>query len=208
MKKTCAIYTRVSTNGQNVETQKHELERIARADGYEDILYFTDEGISGVKGRDKRSGLNDLLNSASKRHFSKLYVYSIDRIGRSLTQLIGTIQALQEANVSMYFYTQSFGTIDTDTAQGRLLLNLTAVFAEWERDVIRERVVSGLERAKANGKKLGRKGLADITRKQILAARSQGYSYRKVAKKVGVSLASVARVVAAEEADLSTKQLV
>lgn len=185
-----AIYARVSTKQQSVESQLHQLKAVAAADGYTDVELFLDEGISGAKGRDKRPGLDNLLKAATRREVDKIYVFSIDRIGRSVTDLISTLEEIQAANVGIYFHKQA---IDTSTPSGKLLFNLVAVFSSYEREIIRERVLAGLEKARANGVKLGRKPLAPITAKQIKERRDRGDSVRKIARALDISIASVSR---------------
>jgi DNA invertase Pin-like site-specific DNA recombinase len=185
-----AIYARVSTKQQSVDSQLHQLKAVAAADGYTDVELFLDEGISGAKGRDKRPGLDNLLKAATRREVDKIYVFSIDRIGRSVTDLISTLEEIQAANVGIYFHKQA---IDTSTPSGKLLFNLVAVFSSYEREIIRERVLAGLEKARANGVKLGRKPLAPITAKQIKERRDRGDSVRKIARALDISIATVSR---------------
>lgn len=185
-----AIYARVSTKQQSVDSQLHQLKAVAVADGYTDVELFLDEGISGAKGRDKRPGLDNLLKAATRREVDKIYVFSIDRIGRSVTDLISTLEEIQAANVGIYFHKQA---IDTSTPSGKLLFNLVAVFSSYEREIIRERVLAGLEKARANGVKLGRKPLAPITAKQIKERRDRGDSVRKIARALDISIATVSR---------------
>lgn len=194
--KTAAIYARVSTKQQSVDSQLHQLKAVAASDGYTDIKIFLDEGISGSKGRDKRPGLDNLLKAATRRQIDKVYVFSIDRIGRSVTDLISTLEEIQAANVGIYFHKQA---IDTSTPSGKLLFNLVAVFSSYEREIIRERVLAGLEKAKANGVKLGRKPLAPIIAKQIKERRDRGDSVRKVARALRISIATVSRYAKASK---------
>jgi DNA invertase Pin-like site-specific DNA recombinase len=194
--KTAAIYARVSTKQQSVDSQLHQLKAVAASDGYTDIKIFLDEGISGSKGRDKRPGLDNLLKAATRREIDKVYVFSIDRIGRSVTDLISTLEEIQAANVGIYFHKQA---IDTSTPSGKLLFNLVAVFSSYEREIIRERVLAGLEKAKANGVRLGRKPLAPIIAKQIKERRDRGDSVRKVARALRISTATVSRYAKASK---------
>jgi len=187
---TAAIYARVSTKAQSVESQLHALRPVADQAGHSEIKVFLDEGISGAKGRDKRPGLDALLKAATRKEISKVYIFSIDRIGRSVSNLISTLEELQAAGVGIYFHKQA---IDTSTPAGKLLFNLIAVFSDYEREIIKERVSSGLQRARDNGVKLGRKPLAPITAKQIKERRDKGESVRKIAKALNISISSVSR---------------
>src|SRR5215831_6052594 len=112
-----AIYVRVSTDGQTVENQTRELRQIAERRGWEIVEVYSDAGISGSKGRDKRPGLDQMLKDASHRKFDVVMAWAIDRLGRSLIDLLGTIQTLEASGVDLYLDQQS---IDTTTPAGRL----------------------------------------------------------------------------------------
>ena len=123
-------------------------------EGYEDF------GISGARGRDKRPALDRMLKDANWRRFDLVMAWSIDRVGRSLSDLLGTIQHLEAVGVDLYLDQQN---IDTTTPTGRLLFQITGAFAEFERSIIRARVNLGLSRARAQGKRLGRRPVsADV----------------------------------------------
>src|ERR1700756_1262983 len=153
MSKRAAIYVRVSTDKQTVENQVRELRRIAERRGWQVVEQYSDAGISGAKGRDSRPGLEQMLKDASKRRFDVVMAWAIDRIGRSLIHLLGTIQTLEACGVDLYLDQQS---IDTTTPAGRLMFQVTGAFAEFERSMIRQRVRAGLARAVQQGKQLGR----------------------------------------------------
>src|SRR5689334_12240748 len=148
-----ALYVRVSTDKQTVENQVAVLRQIAERRGWQVVEQYSDAGISGAKGRDSRPGLDQLLKDASKRRFDVVMAWAIDRIGRSLIDLLGTIQTLEACGVDLYLDEQS---IDTTTPAGRLMFQVTGAFAEFERSMIRQRINAGLKRAVAAGKTLGR----------------------------------------------------
>jgi DNA invertase Pin-like site-specific DNA recombinase len=148
-----AIYTRVSTGSQTTENQLRELEAVAERHGWQVVATFTDEGISGAKGRDQRPGLNSLLEGVTRRDFDKVMAWSVDRLGRSLPDLLAVMGELKAKGVDFYLHQQS---LDTSTPAGKAMFQMLGVFSEFEREIIRERVNSGLARAKAQGKKLGR----------------------------------------------------
>jgi DNA invertase Pin-like site-specific DNA recombinase len=153
MQKRAAIYVRVSTDRQTVENQLRELRQIAQRRGWEVVKEYDDAGISGSKGRNDRPGLDELLEDAQRRRFDVVMAWAIDRLGRSLVDLLGTIQQLEACGVDLYLDQQA---IDTTTPTGRLMFQITGAFAEFERSMIRQRIRAGLRRAVDAGKQLGR----------------------------------------------------
>jgi DNA invertase Pin-like site-specific DNA recombinase len=149
MGKRAAIYVRVSTDKQTVENQVRELRQIAQRRGWEVVEQYSDAGISGSKGRDKRPGLDAMLKDAQRRRFDVVMAWAIDRLGRSLIDLLGTIEALQACGCDLYLDLQS---IDTTTPAGLLMFQVTSAFAEFERSMIRQRINAGLKRAVEAGK--------------------------------------------------------
>ena len=158
--KRAALYVRVSTDQQSVESQVRELREVAERRGWSIVEVYRDAGISGAKGRDQRPGLDAMLNDAGRRRFDVLMVWAIDRLGRSLIDLLGTIQHLEAVGVDVYLDQQH---IDTTTPAGRLLFQLTGAFAEFERSMIRVRVRAGLSAIRAkierDGKFLSKAGV-------------------------------------------------
>jgi DNA invertase Pin-like site-specific DNA recombinase len=150
--KRAAIYVRVSTDEQTVENQLARLTEVAEARGWQIIHTYRDVA-SGAKGRDKRPGLDAMLKDAQRGKFNVLMAWSIDRLGRSLKGLLFTAEHLKDCGVDLYLDKQA---IDTTTAAGKAMFAMTGVFAEFERDVIRDRVIAGMARARAQGKHLGR----------------------------------------------------
>ena len=145
--KRAALYVRVSTDHQSVENQISELRQVAERRGWQVAeVFYRDAGISGAKGREQRPGLDALLKDASRRKFDVVMAWAIDRLGRSLIDLLGTIQHLEAVGVDLYLDQQS---IDTTTPAGRLLCQMTGAFAEFERSMIRQRVRAGLSVVKA-----------------------------------------------------------
>jgi DNA invertase Pin-like site-specific DNA recombinase len=144
--KRAALYVRVSTDHQPVENQIRELRQVAERRGWQVGKVYRDAGISGAKGRDQRPGLDTLLKDASRRKFDVVMAWAIDRLGRSLVDLLGTIQHLEAVGVDLYRDQQS---IDTTTPAGKLLFQMTGAFTEFERSMIRQRVRAGLSVIKA-----------------------------------------------------------
>ena len=191
-----AIYTRVSTGSQTTENQLRELQAVAERSGWQVVARFTDEGISGAKGRDQRPGLNSLLEGVTRRDFDKVMAWSVDRLGRSLPDLLAVMGELKARGVDLYLHQQS---IDTSTPAGKAMFQMLGVFSEFEREIIRERVNSGLARAKAQGKKLGRPRRDTAKRlTAIRKLRKQGVGINKIARKLGIGVSVVQRVLTAQ----------
>jgi DNA invertase Pin-like site-specific DNA recombinase len=191
--KRAALYVRVSTDKQTVENQIAALTKVAQARGWEIVATFSDAGISGAKTRKDRPGLDAMLNEAQRGKFDVLMAWAIDRIGRSLVDLLQTIEHLKACGVDLYLDQQA---IDTTTPAGKLMLQMCGAFAEFERSMIVARVHAGLKRAVANGKTLGRP-LNDP--EAIDKARTElrkGTGINRVAKLVGLSNGTVQRIKA------------
>jgi DNA invertase Pin-like site-specific DNA recombinase len=191
MRKRAAIYVRVSTDKQTVENQLRELRQIAERRGWQIVEEYHDAGISGAKGRDQRPGLDRMLKDASKRRFDVVMAWAIDRLGRSLIDLLGTIQGLEAANVDLFLEQQA---IDTTTPAGKLMFQVTGAFAEFERSMIRQRVNAGLRRAVEQGKQLGRPRVSPAIEKRILSHLRKGVGILKTAKTLGVGTGTVQRI--------------
>src|SRR3989344_3665948 len=170
------IYARVSTKEQNVENQMSELTKYCQARNYEIFKVYTEVGVSGSK--ESRPSFDCLMNDAHKRKFDILLVWKLDRLSRSLKHLLNTLDTLNSLNISFVSYNDN---IDTTTPQGKLMFQLIGAFAEFERELIRERVCLGLKRAKEQGKTLGRHK-RDIDLKLISKYQLNGLSLRKIAK--------------------------
>lgn len=194
--KTAAIYIRVSTDQQTTDNQRLELEKVAVKSGWQIVQVYEDAGISGSKGRDKRPALDAMLKAATKRKFDVMMAWSVDRLGRSLQDLVSTMNELNSVGVDMYLHQQA---IDTGTPSGRAMIQMCGVFAEFERAMIVERVNAGLSRAKQQGKVLGRRKTASTIEDQIKALRADGLGILKIAKQLGIGTSVVQRVVKEEQ---------
>jgi DNA invertase Pin-like site-specific DNA recombinase len=189
-----ALYVRVSTDRQTIENQEIQLRQIAERRGWEVVEIYNDAGISGAKGRKDRPGLDRMLNDASRRKFDVVMAWAIDRVGRSLIDLLGTIQHLEACGVDLYLDQQN---IDTTTPMGKLIFQITGAFAEFERSMIRQRVHAGLARARKNGKVLGRARIDSAIEADIRAALEKGdRGMHKIAAAFGVGTGTVQRVKA------------
>src|SRR5262245_17069062 len=186
-----AIYSRVSTDRQTTENQERELREVAERSGWEIVETYRDAGISGAKGRDKRPGFDALCKDAMRRKFDVIMAWSVDRLGRSLQDLVGFLAEIHGAKVDLYLQQQG---IDTTTPAGRALFQMCGVLAEFERSMIRERVNAGLARAKAKGVKLGRKRIEASKERAIVRLLQKSKGIRKVAREVGVGVGTVQRI--------------
>jgi len=195
MTKIVAIYTRVSTDAQNGENQERELRAVAARAGWEIVEVYSDHGISGAKSRKDRPALDRLLKDASRRSFYLIACWSVDRLGRSLKDLVEFLQEVRSLGIGLYLHQQG---LDNSTPAGAAMFQMLGVFAEFERALIRERVLAGLSRARAQGKVLGRPRMpAEKTRAIRAALLAGGQSLRQVATQTGSSLSSVQRVAKA-----------
>jgi DNA invertase Pin-like site-specific DNA recombinase len=193
--KRVALYLRVSTlNGQTTENQQRELEAVAARSGWRIVRVFEDNGISGVKGRDRRPALDALLKAATRREFDLIAAWSVDRLGRSLQHLVQLFAELQALGVDLYLHQQH---VDSSTPSGRALLQMSAVFAEFERAMLLERTRAGLARARAQGKRIGRPRARGATDKRIRELRAQGLGMVAIAKKLRCGGGTVQRVLRA-----------
>ena len=180
-----AIYARVSTFDQQPENQLAELRRYAAAREWT-IAEHIDRGVSGAK--DRRPALDALLSDARRRRFDVLVVWRLDRLGRNLKHLIGLLEELNALGIAFVSLNEG---IDATTPAGKLQMHILGAIAEFERARIAERVRAGLERARAQGKRLGR------PRKARAAGAVPGGSVRDAARIWGVSKSTAARWIAA-----------
>jgi len=187
-----AIYARVSTNEQTTENQVRELREWADRAGHEVVTIYDDNGVSGAKGSEYRKEFDQLLKAAIRREFDLVAAWSVDRLSRSLQDLVGFLTELHGAGVDLYLHQQA---LDTTTPSGKAMFQMMGVFAEFERSMISERVKSGLARTKAKGTKLGRPKTSPKTEAQILRLRDQGMGMLRIGKELGVGTSVVQRVV-------------
>jgi DNA invertase Pin-like site-specific DNA recombinase len=194
MTKRAALYLRVSTTGQTVENQRRELRTAAKRHGWQVVTVFEDAGISGAKGREDRPGLNALMAGIARREFDVVAAWSVDRLGRSLQGLMTLLGEIHAKRVDLYLHQQG---IDTTTPAGKALFQMVGVFAEFERAMIRERVMAGLARAREQNKPLGRPRVAAEVERNIRAALKAGKGIVSTARRLGVGVSTVQRVKAA-----------
>src|SRR6476469_5314243 len=188
------LYLRVSTIDQTTANQERELRDVASRMGCEIVQVYKDHGISGAKGREKRPAFDRMCRDATKRQFDVVMAWSVDRLGRSLQDLVGFLSELHALRIDLFLHQQG---LDTTTPAGKAMFQMMGVFAEFERAMIQERVRAGLARAKSEGKKLGRPpidpGLEARIRKALNEpGRTEGV--RKIAERFGVNPSTVQRI--------------
>lgn len=189
-----AIYARVSTlgKGQDVDLQLAELRRYATARGWEAVEYV-DEGVSG--GKNSRPALDKMMKAVKGKSVDAVVVWKMDRLGRSLVHLLHLLNEFQELGVAFVSLRES---IDMTTAAGKLMAHLLGAFAEFEKDLIKERVKAGLENAKRKGQRLGRPSTVPLDRAKVIRLHlaDPSLSIRAIAKKAKVSPATAQRILA------------
>ena len=189
--KRAALHLGVSTIDQTTANQERELRQVAERAGWEVGKVYNDHGISGSKGRDKRPAFDALHKAAARREIDIVMAWSVDRLGRSLQDLVAFLSEIHAAGVDLFLHQQG---LDTTTPAGKALFQMMGVFAEFERSMIQERVRAGLRRAKDDGKKLGRPRIAPQLEERILAALKAGKTIRGVADKFDVNPSTVQRI--------------
>src|SRR5262249_20321536 len=183
--KRAAIYLRVSTADQSVENQRRDLVEAAQRHGWSVVAEFSDAGISGTKGRDRRPGFDGLCKAITRREIDLVATWSVDRLGRSLQHLVAFLSELQASGVDLYLHRQG---LDTSTPAGRALFGMMGIFAEFERALIVERTMAGLARARENGSKLGRPRINGDIQARIEASLAEGVGIQRTARLVGVGV--------------------
>jgi len=149
----CAIYARCSTDEQTTANQLDVLRDVARLKGLTIVKEFIDDGVSGARGRDKRKGFDELLKGATRKDFDMIIVWSVDRLGRNISDLISFLNEIQSVECDLYLHQNG---IDTSTPTGRLMFGMLSLFADFERSMISERTKAGMERARRQGRRIGR----------------------------------------------------
>ena len=203
--KRAALYLRVSTDEQTTENQRQALAAGCEQRGWQIVEVYEDAGISGAKGRDNRPGFDCMLKDATRRRFDVVLAWSVDRLGRSLLDLISGLQELHAVKVDLILHQQA---IDTTTPAGKALFQMLGVFSEFERSMIQARVNAGMARAKAEQeagierrdaqgrllKVIGRPRTSDAIEQQIRDELASGKGILKVAGIVGVGSGTVQRI--------------
>ena len=192
-----AIYARVSTDGQSVNAQLAELREVAARRGWEIVKEFTDQGISGTKGREQRPALDAMLKGAVRGEFQIVAAWSIDRFGRSLAQIATNMDELNKVGVALYAHKQG---MDSTTTWGKAMLQMAGVFAGVERELILERVRAGIKHAKTHGTKtgkpFGRPKVDPATERAVKKLLAKEWGVNKIAGELGIGSGTVRRIKA------------
>ncbi len=188
MSKRIAIYTRVSQDSQTTENQRRELIAVAERNGWEIIAEFTDHGISGAKGREQRPGYDNLMKAVARREIDLIATWAVDRLGRSLQNLVGFLTEINAKGVDLYLHQQA---LDTSTPSGRAMFGMLSVFADFEREMIRARIMAGLARS---NKKPGRPALDPDKAERIRTILASGLSINATARKLKCGVGTVHRI--------------
>ena len=195
--KRVAIYLRVSTSEQTTANQRRELQGVAKRHGWSVVQIFEDAGISsGARGRNERPALDAMLKAVTRREVDMVAAWSVDRLGHSLTDLLDLLRELHAKGVDLFLHQQG---LDTSTPSGRAMFQMLGVFAEFERAIIRERVLSGIARAKAEGVTLGRPSLEDSNAGKVTAikaALAEKKGIRRIARELHTGVGTVLRIKA------------
>ena len=190
--KRLAFYLRVSTGSQTVENQRRELAAAAEQRGWTVVELYSDNGVSGAKGRDQRPAFDRLCKDAVAGKFDIIAAWSVDRLGRSVLHLAQFVEDMRASGVGLFLLKQG---IDSETPTGRAMLGMCSVFAELEREIIRERIHSGLARARAKGKRLGRKRVGAAVEERIRRLHAGGMGKLKIARELEIGTSVVQRVL-------------
>jgi len=186
-----AIYCRVSTLDQTINNQLLELRDHCSRMEWEVVKEYADEGLSGTLSREKRPALNALIKDAYRKRFDSVVCWDIFRIGRSMKELVLFLSDMKDRDIGICSVRQGF---DTSTTMGEIMFQFVGILSSWEREMIRERTLAGLERARREGKTLGRRKVTnDTMTAKIIELRTAKKSLREIASEVGVSIATVHR---------------
>ena len=188
-----AIYCRVPTLDQTINNQLLELRDHCSKMGWEVVKEYSDEGLSGTLSREKRPALNALIKDAYRKRFDSVVCWDISRIGRSMKELVLFLSDMKDRDIGICSVRQGF---DTSTSMGEIMFQFVGILSSWEREMIRERTLAGLERAKSEGKTLGRRKVTnDTMTAKIIELRTAKKSIRDIASEAGVSRGTVSNVL-------------
>jgi len=195
MDRKVACYFRCSTSEQRTDNQKIEVREYCERMGWNIVKEYEDEGLSETLSRNKRPAFNNMIKDAYRKKFDLVVVWDISRLGRSMNQLIIFLSDMQDRDIGICSVRQGF---DSSTQMGAIMYSFVSILSSWEREMIRERTLAGLERAKREGKTLGRKPVTnpEMTQK-IIQLRSEKKSLRAIASEVGVSAGTIRKVLKA-----------
>ena len=189
--KKVVLYCRVSTKDQNCDRQITELKEISKNHNYHIIDEYIDTGFSG--SMKNRPELDRMMKDAFSKKFEMVMTLELSRMGRSTKNLLEIVEKLKEKDINLFIANQQ---IDTSTPSGSMFFTIASAFATYERDLIRERVISGLQNAKKKGVVLGRKtNLNGMTKNKIIKMKSQNIGLKKIAFETKVSVQSIRKLL-------------
>jgi DNA invertase Pin-like site-specific DNA recombinase len=187
-----AIFSRVSTDRQTTDNQLQRLRDVAAKAGWQ-VVQVYEETVSGAAGKAKREAYSRMLADATRRQFDVVLAWDVSRLGRSLRELLECFETLKATGVDLYLDQQG---VDTTTPAGRALFGMAGVFAEFERSMLIERTKAGLDRAKAQGKRLGRPSVGNDVRAQVASLRRSGTGMNRIARTLGIGKGVAQRLCA------------
>lgn len=191
-KKRVALYARSSTDGISSENQLFELQTVASCMNWKVVGIYMEKGLSWPKKNEKMIAFKSLSEAAARHEFDLIMVWSIDRLGKSLQQLVEILTDIHAEDIDLYIHKQG---IDTTTPTWQDFFRFGNVFAEFESTVIKESINTGLNRARAKGQILGRPRTKAAVEEEIKAYRKEGMGIKKIAKHLGIGVGVVQRVV-------------
>ena len=187
------LYLRVSTSQQTTENQEMELLQLCERRGF-NIVETYRETISGTKKNEDRKELSRMLGDMKKRRWTKIVIYDLTRLGRSVSEVVKTLSLLDEYKISLFSWRQNLDT--DDGGMSKLFFYFVSIFSEMENDLRKSRQRIGIERVKKLGKKYGGNDfLTDDQKEKIIQLKNEGLSYRKIKEQVNVGLGSISRVL-------------
>ena len=190
-----AIYARVSTSSQTVENQITELREIATRNGWSIVAELSDIGVSGVKGRDQRPAFDELIRRAVRREVDVILVWAIDQLGRSMQHLVSFMNEIQALGIDLYCHQQA---LNTSTPAGRMVFSVFSALGEYERELIRERIIVGQRRARSQGIRIGRPTkMNEAVRTSVRLLRDKGMSIREIARQLEIEVGTVYAILKA-----------
>ena len=185
------IYTRTSTSQQRNDMQLEALHNVVKNSNYELIDVIADVGVSGRKDRNKRAGMKKLMQLVAHREVDVVCVYSVDRLGRNMADVISIVEEIDSRGVSLIIHKQGLAT---HTPQGKILVGFFALMAQMEADFIASRVADGMAVAKSKGVVFGRPKMSPQKQQEIIRLRKEGFSMNNIAKQLNVGNSQVHRI--------------
>ena len=187
----CVIYLRVSTKNQETSNQLQPLKEYVERMGYELVGVYEDFGVSGAKS--SRPQLDQMMLDGRRRKFSMILAWSICRIGRNMSHLCGFVDEMNQSGINLYLHQSA---IDTTTSVGKMFFHIISSVASFEREMIRERVIAGLDKCRQNGKKLGRPTtMNDGVRNAVKILADKGVGVRETCRQLGIGSATYYKVI-------------